>query len=177
MANQARVISTEALELFRASLIVFLTKARRAVDDSTDEVRRTRQWLQQDQRMFWEGETRRRAKALERAEQELMSVRLAQHRESALINRQMAVNQAQRALHEAEARVRKVKGWCQNFDHCADPIVKKLESLRQVLDQDMPKAITYLSTAQRTLEAYADAPAPTMDAPATTPPAETGGQP
>jgi len=95
----------------------------------------------------------------------------------ALINRQMAVNQAQRALHEAEARVRKVKGWCQNFDHCADPIVKKLESLRQVLDQDMPKAITYLSTAQRTLEAYADAPAPTMDAPATTPPAETGGQP
>jgi DNA repair exonuclease SbcCD ATPase subunit len=182
MANQARVTSTDALESFRASLIVFLTKARRAIDDASESVRRTRQWLQQDQRMYWEGELRRRRKALERAEQELMSARIAEHRESALMNRQMAVNQAQRAIAEAEAKMRRVKSWTQNFDHSADPIVKKLESLRQVLDQDMPKAIAYLSNVQRILEAYTDSPAPIAGSvpsaePASAPAPETGGQP
>ena len=174
MANQARVTSTDALESFRASLIVFLGKARRCVDDVSDDVRRTRQWLQHDQRLFWEGELRRRAKALEQTQQELMSVRLASHQESALMARHAAVNQAKRALGEAEDKLRKVKMWSQNFDNRADPVAKRLESLRELLNQDMPKAISYLANAQRTLEAYADAPAPATGAePATSPPAET----
>jgi len=182
MANQARVTSTDALESFRASLIVFLGKARRSVDDVGDDVRRTRQWLQHDQRVLWEGELRRRTKALQQAQQELTSVQLASHQESALLARHAAVNKAQRAVSEAEERIRKVKTWSQNFDNRADPIVKRLESLRQVLDQDMPKAISYLAGAQRTLEAYADTPAPaTGSEPAamtpaeTAPAAETGG--
>src|SRR5271156_6038224 len=131
MANQARVTSTDALESFRASLIVFLGKARRSLDDVGDEVRRTRQWLQHDQRILWEGELRRRTKALEAAQQELMSVRLASHQESALMARQAAVNKAKRALTEAEDKIRKVKTGNQNFDQAADPIVKRLESIRE----------------------------------------------
>jgi hypothetical protein len=188
MGNQARVTSTDALESFRASLIVFLGKARRSVDDVSDEVRRTRQWLQHDQRLLWEGELRRRAKALERAEQELMSVRLASHQESALLARQMAVNKAKLALSEAEDKIRKVKMWGQNFDNRADPVLKRLESLREVLNQDMPKAIAYLANALRTLEAYADMQAPATGTgpatasaaetePAATTPAQTGDQP
>jgi DNA repair exonuclease SbcCD ATPase subunit len=179
MANQARVTSTDALESFRASLIVFLSKARRSVDDVGDEVRRTRQWLQHDQRVFWESELRRRAKALERAEAELTSARLAAHQQSALANRQMAVNHARQALGEAEDKLRKVKAWNLNFDHSADPIVKRLESLRQLLDQDMPKAIAYLVNVRKTLEAYADMPAPATgtEASAPAPSAETGSQP
>ncbi len=174
MANQARVTSTDALESFRASLIVFLSKARRSVDDVSDDVRRTRQWLQHDQRIFWEGELRRRTKALEQAQQELMSARLASHQESALMARQMAVNKAKRALGEAEDKIRKVKTWAQNFDNRADPVLKRLESLRELLNQDMPKAISYLVNAQRTLEAYADTQAPAAGtAPAAAPPSET----
>jgi len=188
MANQARVTSTDALESFRASLIVFLAKARRSVDDVGDEVRRTRQWLQHDQRLLWEGELRRRTKALEQAQAELASARLSKNQESALMARQMAVNKTKRAVGEAEDKIRKVKTWNQNFDHCADPVVKRLESLRQVLDQDMPKAISYLSSVQKTLEAYADTQAPATGTepaaaspaetePAATTPAETGHQP
>jgi hypothetical protein len=174
MANQARVTSTDALESFRASLIVFLGKARRSVDDVGDEVRRTRQWLQHDQRLLWEGELRRRTKALERAEQELMSVRLASHQESALMARQMAVNKAKGAVSEAGDKIRKVKTWSQNFDNRADPVVKRLESLRELLNQDMPKAVSYLVNLQRTLAAYADAQVPaTGTDPAATTPAET----
>jgi hypothetical protein len=185
MANQAKVTSTEALEAFRANIVVFLTKARRSLDDVGDEVRRARQWLQHDQRNHWEGELRRRTKALERAQQEMMSVRLASHQASAMQARQAAVNKAQHDVKEAEDKIRKVKGWTQNFDHGADPIVKRLESVREMIDNDMPKAISYLLNVQKILEAYADTHAPTAEGAPASPStaesapaaAETGGQP
>src|ERR1700722_5255165 len=103
MANQARVTSTDALESFRAILIFFLGKARRSIDDVSDDVRRTRQWLQHDQRVFWEGELRRRIKAQDQAQAELASARLGgSNQESALMARQAALNKAKRAVGEAE---------------------------------------------------------------------------
>jgi hypothetical protein len=167
MATQAKITSTEALESFRASLIVFLAKARRSLDDSTDEVRRMRQWLQHDQRAHWEGELRRKAKQLEQAQQELMSVRLADHQQSALMARQMAVAKAQRELAEMEGKLRKLKSWNQNYDTCADPIVKRMDRLRQTLNE-LPKAIAYLVSVQNTLDAYADSAGP-VSAPAIEP--------
>ena len=65
--TQANITSLEALDSFRSSLIVFLTKARRSLDEAGEEVRRTRQWVQHDQRTHWEGEFRRRTKQLEQA--------------------------------------------------------------------------------------------------------------
>ena len=159
MATQAKVTSTEALESFRASLVIFLAKARRSLDDSTEEVRRMRQWLQHDQRVHWEGEFRRKAKRLEQARQELMSVRLAAHQQSALMARQMAVVKAQRELGEVEEKLRKLKSWNQNYDTCADPVVKRMDKLRQSLN-DLPKAIAYLAAVQKTLDAYTDSAAP-----------------
>ena len=155
MATQARVSSTEALESLRAALIVFVGKGRRALGDVGDEVRRTRQWLQFDQRASWEGEVRRRTKALQQAQQELASVRFAGHQESATMARQAAVNRAQRALSEAEDKRKKVKGWSQNFDHAVDPVYKRIGGLQHVLDHDLPKAIIYLASIQRTLAEYA----------------------
>lgn len=160
MGNQAKVTSTDAIEQFRASLIIFRGKAHRSLDDSVDEVRRTRLWLQHDQRMHWEGEFRKRSRVLAQAEQELMSARLsggASHG-TALGVRQANVNKAKHALEEAEAKLRNVKGWNQNFESCADPIVKRLENIGHYLDNDMPKAISYLVNVLRALSAYASAP-------------------
>jgi DNA repair ATPase RecN len=159
MATQANVTSTEALEAFRSSLVVFLAKARRSVDDSTDGVRRMRQWLQHDQRTHWEGEFRRRTKQLEQAQQELMSARLGVNQQSALMVRQMAVAKAQRELAEVEAKLRKLKSWNQNYDTCADPIVKRMDTLRQALNE-LPKAISYLVSVQKALDAYAESAGP-----------------
>jgi len=159
MANQARVTSTDAIESFRASMIVFLAKSRRAIDDVSDDVRRTRGWLQHDQRTHWENEVRRRTKALEQAQAELMSARLARNSETAMQDRQLAVNRAQRAITEAEEKIRNVKKWTQAYDSHVDPFVKRLENLCHFLEQDMPKGVAYLSNVQRILEAYAETPA------------------
>jgi chromosome segregation ATPase len=157
--TQANVTSLDALDSFRSSLIVFLTKARRSLDEAGEEVRRTRQWVQHDQRTHWEGEFRRRTRQLEQAQQELMSARLAVGNESAKMARQMAVAKAQRDVAEVEQKLRKLKAWGQNFDTAADPVVKRMESLRQTLNE-LPNAIAYLLNVQKTLEAYAQSAGP-----------------
>ena len=60
MSEQVKVTSIDALEAFRANLIVFLTKAHQSIDEVSDAIRRTRNWVQHDQRVHWEGEIRRR---------------------------------------------------------------------------------------------------------------------
>lgn len=159
MADQAKVTSIEALESFRASLIVFLTKARRALDDSSEDVRRTRQWVQHDQRQHWENELRRRTKKLDQARQELMSARLATHQSSSVAVRQLAVAKAERDIVEVEAKLGKLKGWAQNFDGRADPLLKRVEGLRLKL-AELNKGASHLVNLQKTLEAYAESAAP-----------------
>ena len=159
MADQAKVTSLEALEAFRANLIVFLTTAHRCLDEAGDEVRRARNWLQTDQRMYWEGEWKRRKRSLEQAEQELFSARLSGLRETTAAQ-QNAVIKAKRALVEAEEKIKAVKLWNRNFESCSDPLVRQMEGLRHFLDHDLPKALAYLVQAQNTLEAYAENPAP-----------------
>ena len=164
MAEQAKVTSIDALESFRSSLIVFAHTAHQHLDGVGDEVRRTRNWLQSDQRTHWQGELRRRARGLELAEQELFSAKLSALRDN-LTGPQNAVRKAKTAVAEAEEKLGAVKAWTRNFDHAADPMLKRLEGLRQVLDHDLPKAIAYLLQAQKTLEGYTEA------APAALPPA------
>ena len=159
MAEQAKVTSLDALERFRADLIVFITTAHRCVDEAGDEVRRTRQWLQGEQRMHWEGEARKRKRVLDQAEADLYSARLSGLKDRTLVQEE-AVRKAKRAMAEAEDKLRAVKKWNRDFDNHADPLVKRLEGMRYYLDHDMPKALTFLVRAQQTLEAYAEPSAP-----------------
>lgn len=166
MGNQAKVSSIDALDQFRASLVIFLTKARRSVSDANDEARTTRMWLQHDRVVHWENEIRKRSRVLDQAEQEFMSARLAKNNETALRIRKAAVEKAKRALDEAQTKLRRVKGWAQNFDSAADPILKRLEGMKQFIDEDLPKAIAYIVGLQRTLAAYTQGPPPDDSSPA-----------
>ena len=101
MAIQAKITSTEALETFRSALIVFMTKGRIAVADASDAVKRTRQWIQHDQRVHWEGEYRRKQKLLAQAQAELLSLNGA-HQQAARMARQMAMLSSVNALEAFE---------------------------------------------------------------------------
>jgi len=159
MAEQAKVTSVDALESFRASLIVFLSDAHRCLDEVGDEVRRTRHWVQTDQRTFWEGELRRRGKILEAAETEFFGARLSSMREPSAQQR-LAVHRAKAAVAEAEEKLRNIKAWNRNYDGATDPLLKRLNGLRQFLDFDLPKGVSFLTQAQRTLEDYTERAAP-----------------
>jgi len=174
MGTQARVTSVEALDSFRASLVVFVTKARQSVDGVRDRVRRTKNRLQTDLRMHWEGEIRRRRRILDQVQQELYSARLSGLTETVTM-RQAVVRKVKATVDEAEEKLRNVKAWNRNFDGFADPLMKKLDSFREYLDHEMPDAITFLYRTREILDAYAekstpaDKPAPTEPPPTATP--------
>jgi hypothetical protein len=164
MAEQAKVTSIDALESFRSAMIVFLTDARRSLDEVGDAVRRTKQWLENDQRAKWESEIRRRNKILSEAQQELFGSRIS-NLKTASAQKEEAVRKARRAVAEAEEKLRNVKKWNKNYDSIVEPMIKQLDGLRGYLDHDMIKSLAYLVQAQKTLEGYSEMAPPPESAP------------
>jgi hypothetical protein len=154
MADRAHVTSVDALESFRASLIVYLSKARPALEEVSADVQRTRSWLENDQRGHWEQEVRRRSRQLEEAQAALFSAKLSTFREAGSVEA-MLVHRAKRALDEADAKLRTLKQWTRVFDNRVSPLVKQMEKLHTVLTNDMVQAVAYLTEAISTLDAYA----------------------
>ena len=163
MPESARVSSIEAIAAFRARLLVFLTKSRPALEEVSGEIMRTRLWLQNDQRIHWEGQIRQRAKKLETAQHELYSARLARIREVTTAE-QSAVNKTRRALDEAEEKLRTLKRWNRDFDSQVEPLVKQVDKLQTFLVHDLTKAGVHLAQILKSLDAYANAGAPSMPA-------------
>jgi hypothetical protein len=155
MATNANVTSVDAIDSFRAALLVYVSKAKPVLEDACDEASRMRQWLQHSQRVHWENEVRKRTRILENAQQALLSANIANLREPGMAEKN-AVTKAKRALTEAEDKLLAVKRWNRDFDQLAGPLVKQLETLRTTLVNDLPKAAAHLSQVVKTLEAYAN---------------------
>jgi hypothetical protein len=156
MAGQAKITSVEAIELFRAALILFTSQARPALEEASSEILRARLWLENDQRRLWESERRNRNRKLEQAQSELMTARLSEFQETTSLQ-QMAVNRARRAVQDAEAKLAALKKWDRELDNRSAPLLKEVEQLHSFLTAEMPKAIALLAQVVRALDAYADA--------------------
>ncbi len=174
MATQAKITSVEAIELFRAALILFTSQARPALEEVSGEGVRTRLWLENDQRRFWENELRVRNRKLEQAQQELFNARLSQFQESTSLQ-QMTVHRAHQAVRHAEDKLARLKRWDRELDNRSAPLLKEVEQLHGFLTAEMPKAVAYLAQVVRALDAYTDAGAPAGGG--ATPGAESGGKP
>lgn len=159
MADRAQVTSVEAIAAFRARLIVYAAKVRAAVEEASSEVYRTRQWLQGEQRRYWEDQLRIRRKKLDQAENELSSARLSilQQASSA---QAMAVRKARESVRDAEAKLAMLKKWDRELENRAEPLLRQTTQLQHALTNDVPKAIVYLAQVVKTLDAYADIGAP-----------------
>ena len=154
LGQQAKVQSIGELDAFRASLVVYLERAGRLLDDARQEVVRMRNWLQTDRQLHWRNELRRRSRALEQAEQELLTARLGGH-EGAIQDRRMAVHRAQRAVEDAKQGQARVKRWIQHYEAEVESHLVVIHRLRQVLGHDMRMATNFLETAADTLAEYA----------------------
>lgn len=155
MADQVKVTEVDVLEMFRASLIVFMSKAHSCVSEVSDDVKRTQAWVQTVQRHHWEREVKGRRKKMDDAQQEYFGARLTGQEET-IMRHQRAVRAARAAVEEAETKLKNVKAWERNYESVVGPVAKRMDGLRHTLDFDLPKALHYLSQAQKTLEAYAE---------------------
>jgi len=155
MEQRAQVTSVEALEAFRSCLIVYLTKARPTLEEVMNEVIRTRNWLQNEQRVHWEKQIKMKRRDLEQAEAELFSARLSKVSQAYALQ-QMAAQRARRAVELAEDKLRLLKKWDRELESRSEPLLKLVEQLHGYLSTDMVKATAYLTEVIKTLQAYAD---------------------
>jgi hypothetical protein len=153
MSQQAQITSVEAIAAFRAQLVVYLAQMRPVLEEVTGEVLRTRTWVEDDRRRFWQQEFRRRSQRLEDARQELFSASLSRLGEATSVH-QMAVQRAQRDLRAVEEKLVLLKKWGQELDNRAGPLVKQMEQLHGFLGVDMERAVAYLDEVLRALDAY-----------------------
>jgi hypothetical protein len=155
MAERAQVTSVEAVEAFRANLIIYLGRARSAVEEISSELLRARLWLQNDQRQFWEHEERVRSRKLEEAKSELFSAKLSGSQGASSVHF-MAVQRAARAVQQAEAKMETIKKWNRELEDHSEPLLRQVDQLHTFLSNDMPRAVAYLGQVVKTLETYAD---------------------
>ena len=159
MAERAQVTSIEAVDSFRADLIVYLAKARAVLEEASDDVLRTRLWVQNDQRRVWENELRVRYRKLEEARAELFNAQLSKFHESKALCL-MAVQRAERNNREAEAKMAVIKKWDREIENHTDPLTKQVTQFHGFLTMDMKRAVAYLDQVVKALEAYAGVPTP-----------------
>jgi hypothetical protein len=168
MPERARVTSLEAIESFRAKLIIYREKTGRVLDEISDDVIRTRLWLENDRIAHWQNEIKRRTRDLEARRQELFSAQLSGLREASYVQ-QAAVQKARQALRDAEERLQLVKQWSRQFDQRVEPLARHVDKLRHTLGNDMGVAVAWLAELLKTLSAYAEL----SHAPASPPPPQS----
>jgi hypothetical protein len=174
MAEQAQVTSVDAIEAFRAGLVLYLSKVRPAVEQVCAEALRTRIWIQTTQRQHWDTQLRLRRRKLEEAKEALFNARISQFHQSSLLET-MAVQRAQRAVEEAEAKLALLKKWSHEIESRGEPLVKQIEQFQGYLATDLPRGVAQLAELVRALDAYTEvatpglrgaAPSPVAAAPA-----------
>ena len=170
MPDRARVTSLEAIESFRAKLIIYRDKAGRVLDEVSDEVIRTRLWLENDRIAYWQNQIRTRHRELEQRQQELFAAQLSGLLEASQVQ-QAAVQKARQALREAEGRLQLVKQWNRQFDQRVEPLGRQVEKLRHNLGNDLGHAVAWLNELLKTLSEYTELSAK----PGLAPPPSTAG--
>lgn len=155
MPDRAKVTSLEALETFRARLIVYREKASRVLDEVSDNVTRTRLWLETERPAYWQNQIRRLNRDLEQAQQELFSARLSGLRDSS-VSQQMAVQKLRRAIRDAEEKTKTVKNWQRQYDTRVEMPARQAEKLRHFLEHDLSKAVSFLNETIKHIAAYTE---------------------
>ena len=72
----------------------------------------------------------------------------------------LAVQRAERALRDGEAKLQMIKKWGREIENQTDPLLKQLNQLQGFLTADMGKAVAHLAQVIRALHAYASVAAP-----------------
>jgi hypothetical protein len=176
MAEGARITSVEAIKMFRANLIIYLSKARPTLEEISSNVQRTKQWLQHDQRRLWESEMKVRRKKYERAQAELFSANIS-NMQDASSAQQMAVRRCESQMHDAEDKLRMLEKWDRDLENRAEPMVKQVDQTHGFMTTEMPRALAYLDNVIKTLEAYAEIAMPGQSAGSSAPSDVTENKP
>lgn len=153
MSPQAKINSTDEIKQFHAYLTTYVVRVRAVLDEVHEEVMRTRQWLEGEQRTHWQREVKRCQRALDDAQQALLRVKMSGLRDSTGAE-QAVVSRARKDLEYAEEKLARTRKWRAVYDGRVALLEKGLSGLRNWVDYEIPKAMIFLNQTVDNLDAY-----------------------
>ena len=194
--SQANVRSVDALKDFKNALIAYAEEARNALNGVDMDVRRTRDWLERDQLMYWQMQVKKRNEQVSQARADLFRRQISQSGSESVsdADQKEALRLAIGRLRQAEEKLAKVKRWGPVLQHAIAEYNAKARPLGDRISGDLVASLALLDRMVASLDAYMAIKAPTLRearpsttsqaesatasvsnaAPAATPPAEGG---
>ena len=162
MDSQARVASLDRVEEFRAAYAKFGDAARQALLGVDLEIRRVQEWLEKDIIAYWKGEIRRREEKVNEAKAALHRKRITAAFGNTVADTDEIVQlrKAQARLDEAAEKLKAVKQWKLIVEQEVNEYRAPAQVLGNLLDADVPRALSALSRTLDTLESYLQVTAP-----------------
>jgi hypothetical protein len=156
MADTANVNSIDALTDFRVAWVRFGEDARNALTDVDFELRRTIDWVNNDQRLYWQAEIKRANQALSQARTELHRKKLGEtesrHPDTTVEERK--VRAAKERLELSEDKLEAVRSWGPELAHAAQEYRSHSQPLGDMLEGDCKRALSALDRMIDALESY-----------------------
>ncbi len=161
MATKINITSVEAIEAFRAHLIVYISKARPTLEEVNSELSRVQQWVESTQKGYWMGVLKEKGRVLEEARANMFSARMSNFKEAASAE-QLALSKAKNAYDLVEQKMRVVRRWDRDFENKTAPLAKQLEKVHTILADDLANAVHQLTEITQLLNDYTGMKAPSI---------------
>lgn len=161
MSDAARVLAVDSLDEFRQALTEYADAARIALEAVDSEVRRARQWLE-EQMSFWKAEVRRAEEEVFEARQELARKKMMDKDDNPVdwMPELKALQKAQAKLRYCEDKVEVTRHWMRQLQHELEEYEGPARGLKSILEADLPRACAVLEDKRETLQEYLDLGAP-----------------
>src|SRR5438477_1828246 len=155
MNPPARVTSLDLIRDFRAALAAFKADGQDALTANALDVRRAFDWLA-ERRQFWVRAVRDCQDEVTHAKAELNRKQVLHpgDRQPDCTQEIKALRKAQARLEHAEDRVEKCKHWEPTLRRAADEYEGPARQLADLLEGDVPKALSLLERLVSALEEY-----------------------
>lgn len=169
MALPVDVESIAVLRDVRGHLARFGEEAKHALAAAEMEIRRMVDWLNNDQRLHWQAEIRRRREHLANAKSELHRKRTgAMFGHKAQDSDQKEnLRIAKARLDEAEDKLERIRRWIPQLQQAVMEYQSQARPLADMVDGDLERSLATLERMIIALEQYVSMQAPTMATEAT----------
>jgi len=162
--SQANVRSVDALRDFKNALIAYAEEARNALNGVDMEVRRTRDWLDRDQLMYWQTQVKKRNEMVSQARADLFRRQISQGNSGSVSDsdQKEALRIAIQRLRNAEEKLAKVKKWSPVLQSAIAEYNSTARPLGDRIAGDLVNSLALLDRMVASLDAYMALKAPTL---------------
>jgi len=162
--SQANVRSVDALKDFKNALIAYAEEARNALSGVDMDVRRTRDWLERDQLMYWQTQVKKRNEQVSQARADLFRRQISQSGDNSVSDsdQKEALRLAIMRLRQAEEKLEKVRRWGPVLQHAISEYNSAARPLGDRLAGDLVSSLALLDRMVASLDAYMALKAPTL---------------